>query len=342
MSCKKILFATLNWGLGHATRGIPIIHHLLSQGHLVFLASDGASGVLLKQEFPGLPYLPLPSYAIRYPEENFYGFWVSEAVRLKGVIAEERKMVRKWVLDYHFDVIISDNRYGVLHPQTQNIIITHQLSFTLPVAAATVVNQMIRYFVNRFDHCWIPDFHGHDNLSGKLSQGSLNIEKHFIGPLSRFQKQECVKSYDLGIIISGPEPHRSTFQRHLERHFKYNALKIFWVLGLPGKINEASKNVNTYNHLSSQKMNEMLNQTQVVLSRSGYSSIMDYYQLSKKAILIPTPNQPEQKYLADRHQNGSSIFVPSQDLGDLLTGLEKMIHCRHEPVNIQRMQIPKL
>jgi hypothetical protein len=340
MSCKKILFATLNWGLGHATRCIPIIHHLLDKGHEVFLASDGASGSLLRLEFPVLPYSDLPSYAIRYPQKNFYGFWIREAVRLKEVIQQERKLIKKWVSENHFDVIISDNRYGALHHRTQNIIITHQVSFALPLA--TFINHTIRSLLNRFDQCWIPDFRGDDNLTGKLSQGCLKIEKFFIGPLSRFQKQECPKTFDLGIIISGPEPYRSSFQLQLEEFFRQSPYRAYWVLGLPGKSIQKRKDLQCYNHLSSEKLNELLNQTQVVISRSGYSSIMDFYHLSQKAIIVPTPNQPEQKYLASRHQNRSSIFVPHQNLSDLLPGLEKMIHHRIEPENIHRMHIPRL
>lgn len=342
MSCRKILFATLNWGLGHATRCIPIIQHLLDKGHEVFLASDGASGLLLKQEFPEIPYLSLPSYTIRYPQKTFYHFWIREAVRLNGIIAEERNMIRKWVLQNHFDLIISDNRYGAYHHRTQNIIITHQLSFALPVVAATIVNQTIRSLLNRFDQCWIPDFEGTDNLSGKLSTGALKIEKYFIGPLSRFTKQECHKKYDLGIILSGPEPHRSVFQRQLEEYFKQSPLRLYWVYGLPGKGKQQTNHTPCYNHLSSQKLNEIVNQTEIVISRAGYSSIMDYYQLSQKAILVPTPNQPEQQYLARRHKDRSLIFVPRQDLKDLMSGREKLIFTQHSAVNVQQMQIPQL
>ena len=70
---KNILVAPLNWGLGHATRCIPIIKALQEHNYIPIIASDGAALALLKKEFPYLKFLELPSYQIEYAEnaENF-------------------------------------------------------------------------------------------------------------------------------------------------------------------------------------------------------------------------------------------------------------------------------
>jgi hypothetical protein len=344
MSGKKILVATLNWGLGHSTRCIPLIRALISQGHSVFLASDGMAGRVLKQDFPELPYLELPGYDITYPSRGFYHHWIRQLPGLHRAIAHEQKSIREMMRQYRFEVLISDNRYGVFHPQSQNILITHQLNIPLAPPIARVANRLLQNLVNRFDQCWIPDFPGENNLSGDLSRGRLKIQKQFIGPMSRFVRQESDQRFDLCLVLSGPEPYRTLMQNQLQNLLSTTPLKLCWILGLPGEtVGKAVQfRGEVYNHLPSNRLNEILNASALALGRSGYSSIMDYYTLHKKAILIPTPFQPEQQYLARRHRDDHLFFVPKPDLTDLPAGIQRLLNTKVGKGEIVKMSIPSL
>lgn len=344
MSGKKILVATLNWGLGHSTRCIPLIKALISQGHAVFLASDGMAGRILKQDFPELPYLELPGYDITYPSRGFYHHWIRQLPRLHRAIAREQESIREMMRQYRFEVLISDNRYGVFHPQSQNILITHQLNIPLAFPIGQVANRLLQNLANRFDQCWIPDLQGDNNLSGDLSRGRLKIQKQFIGPMSRFVRQESDQRFDLCLVLSGPEPHRTFLQNQLQNLLSTTSLRLCWVLGLPGEAVSAAGQLRgeVYNHLPSRKLNEILNASALALGRSGYSSIMDYYTLHKKAILIPTPFQPEQQYLASRHRANHLFYVPKPDLTDILDGIRQLQSTKVVKGEIVKMNIPAL
>ncbi|MCB0687170.1 MAG: hypothetical protein KDC53_11610, partial [Saprospiraceae bacterium] len=248
MYAKKVLFATLNWGLGHTTRSIPIIKELQSRGYEIIIASDGIAGLVLQREFPLLPYFELPSYQITYSPHSFYYHWIQQLPKLRQAISIEHKRIAEIVSSNQVDVVISDNRYGVYHPTTKNIFITHQLSFALPFPINKLLSHQIRVMVNRFDQCWIPDYPTQDNLTGLLSTGKIAIEKVFIGPISRFKPQEGERKFDLGVIISGPEPLRTTLQNELLAKLD-QTWKTFWVLGKPGA-NASNEAQNQYAHLN--------------------------------------------------------------------------------------------
>lgn len=343
MKAKKILFATLNWGLGHSSRSIPIIHHYLNEGHEIFLASDGPAGKILQLEFPGLPYFKLPSYQITQDEDSFYWQWTKQIPRIWNAIVSENRVIRKLMHIHHFDVVISDNRYGVRHESAKNYLITHQLTFNLPYPLNIISAKLIRSLVDRFDECWIPDFASRNNLTGELSQGRLKIKKRYLGPVSRFIPEQSPIKYDLGIIISGPEPARSLFQTQLEQIFENTSQRIYWVLGDPGKENDFSMpDCPKFGHASTMDLNMLLNQTDIVISRSGYSSIMDYLVLGKKAILIPTPNQPEQIYLANRQAIRENFFVPVKDLRNMLEGIRQLKNAKFAGMQKFLPQLPAL
>lgn len=346
MTSKRILFTTLNWGLGHSTRSIPLIRYFKNLGHEIFLASDGPAGMVLRQEFPELPYFELPSYQIYYSDKSFYRHWIRHFPRIIKAIQEEKKRIGALMNQHRFEVIISDNRYGTYDLRSKNILLTHQLYIQLPMPFAELVSGWICHRVNRFDQCWIPDFEGDGNLSGKLSSRSLSIEKYYIGPLSRFTKKTTKPVFDLGIIISGPEPSRSIFQSQVEKRVYqeglHKTMKIFWVLGKPELQNSDGRDTWKFNHLRSNQMNHFLNQTEILLSRSGYSSIMDYHILDKKAILIPTPNQPEQEYLAGRSVDNPRFHVCDSEMKKLKESIYNLKEVKMEPKPSFKNHIPAL
>ncbi|NND32229.1 MAG: glycosyltransferase [Saprospiraceae bacterium] len=341
---KKILIAPLNWGLGHASRCIPIIDTLIARGHHVVLASDGAAGSLLKMEYPALPYIELPSYNISYPSGSFFWHWLRKAPHLIGAMKKEHLQLEQIVREHEVEVVISDNRYGMYHAKTHNIIVTHQLNFVSPVVISNVLRWNVINRIQRFDECWIPDMPPPDNLTGILSMTSLSIPKIYIGILSRMQKLDIPGNYRIAVLLSGPEPNRTQLEKQLISLFSATTYRKVFLLGQPhlsGRQNLSIK-ADIYGHLDTIGINQILCASDIIVSRSGYSSLMDYYKLGKKAILIPTPNQPEQAYLARLHGHKEQFYVPGNDLLDLEQGIERLSSITPEFESYDSTDLPEL
>lgn len=139
------------------------------------------------------------------------------------------------------------------------------------------------------------------HLSGKLGHpknSTLNIK--YIGTLSRFHKKNLPQIYDVLILLSGPEPQRTLLEEQLRGALLQYKGRVLFVRGMVEKeVRSEQKNSVTFvNYLTSDALESAINQSKVVLSRSGYTTIMDLAQLGKKAFFIPTPGQYEQEYLA--------------------------------------------
>ena len=299
---KNILVAPLNWGLGHATRCIPIIKKLERNGFTPIIASDGDSLALLKKEFPKLTALELPSYHITYPKKGwlFRLKMIQLLPKILKAIKAEKKLTKKWVTEYKLKGIISDNRYGVFNKKVPSVFITHQLSvlsgnFTKTTSLFQKLN------IQKFNECWVPDFETTPNLSGDLGHShSISKPIRYIGPLSRFKKMALPVEYDLLVLLSGPEPQRGILEKKLKKELHRYAGKTLFIKGIiesEQKI-EHLNNITFYNFMTSSQLEKALNESALILCRSGYSSIMDVTQLGKKAFFIPTPGQFEQEYLA--------------------------------------------
>ncbi|HRP57361.1 glycosyltransferase [Agriterribacter sp.] len=307
----KILVAPLDWGLGHATRCIPLINELVRQGCFVWLAAGGSSLQLLREQFPQLPFLPLKGYDVFYhnTKSNFKWTMIRQIPKIAASIKQEHNWLKKAMDDHHFDVIISDNRYGLSSKKALSVFITHQLGILTGMGKlADKLLQRINYrYIRNFDECWVPDFKGQQNLAGKLSRPSVSPPNaKYIGALSRFQKKEADKKYDLLIVLSGPEPRRTIFEQLLLKELKTYDGKVLLVRGLIDGIPalNAATGAEVVDFLSSDALNTAICQSEWVICRSGYTSVMDLVQLEQKAILVPTPGQPEQEYLAQwLHRN---------------------------------------
>lgn len=314
---KKILIAPLNWGLGHATRCIPIIHELVNLGFSPVLAGDGKSFELLKKEFPELSHFELPSYGITYSEKGYFLLFklMLRSPAIIQAIRKEKKVVDQLVKEEKIDGIISDNRFGVRSSKIPSVFVTHQIRVLSGLT--TVISSFIhRVFINRFDECWIPDHKGRDNLSGSLSDPEgLNIRVRFIGTLSRFSKRQLKKDIQWMAVLSGPEPQRSYLENKLKELMpKLQGSKIL----VQGKIDKQQEETNyrgirIVNFMLSKELEAHLNRSDRVISRSGYSSIMDLKELGSKPVFIPTPGQTEQKYLAKRMKRLGIAFFADQE-----------------------------
>jgi UDP:flavonoid glycosyltransferase YjiC (YdhE family) len=321
----RILVTVLNWGLGHATRCIPLIRQLEQQGATVIAASDGVSLHLLRAEFPHLTVLELPSYRIRYETSNMVWNIARQLPRILYAVRAEHRMIRHWVRKYRAHGIISDNRYGCYHKNIKSVLITHQLHLRLPGKALQwAVNQLLHRILRRFDAIWVPDLPGTPNLSGVLSHPPPeHLQVHYIGPQSRMQtfKKDAEKEptwqrhkteYDAGVILSGPEPQRTILeQRLLEQAVMLDDYHFVFVQGKTGEGKEhyfLADHIEVVSYLTSNELNALLSVCKAVVCRSGYSSIMDLAALGLKAVLIPTPGQTEQEYLAEYFAE-KNVFV---------------------------------
>jgi uncharacterized protein (TIGR00661 family) len=318
----KVLIAPLDWGLGHATRCIPIINELLSNKMEVTIAASSTTATLLKKEFPQLSVIVIKGYNIRYTSNKFwlpfYLLWQFPAVCLR--IVQEHAWLKKWVKKNTVDIIISDNRLGLYHRTIPSFYITHQLKIKTKNSFTTYLAQKIHYyFINKYTQCWVPDFENvTTTLAGELSHPKKlpKIPVIYIGPLSRFEKKEIAIKYDLLFLISGPEPQRTIFENIIFKQLKNYKGTALVLRGLPGAAEIKTienMQVKVANHFTTQELNDAINQSELVISRSGYTTIMDLIKVQKKAILVPTPGQTEQEYLAKNLMAKKYFFSVNQE-----------------------------
>lgn len=302
MTKGKIIVAPLNWGLGHATRCIPIIKALLDQNFEPIIASDGAALKMLQKEFVQLKSYELPSYDIQYAKNrnNFKWKLISQLPKLRKAIKEEKKIISIIVKKEGVSGIISDNRFGVISKKVPSIYITHQIKVLSgnTTSLSTIIHQRI---ISKFDACWIPDYIHEPNLAGILSHvKNNNLVCSYIHPLSRFSFEKREKKYDLLVLLSGPETQRRLLEEKLLEELKRYPKRVLFVRGILEDKQEISKKDNLLfiNYMLTKELEKAINESEIVLARSGYSTIMDLDKLNAKAFFIPTPGQFEQEYLA--------------------------------------------
>lgn len=329
---RNVLVAPLDWGLGHATRCIPVIYELLKQDYNVWLAGEGAQETLLKQEFPKLPFLPLKGYRVKYGGSPAGLLWsvFFQLPRIFKTIRDENNWLKKAVDEYQFDTIISDNRFGLYHPSVPCIFITHQLKIKTSFGKwSELFLQKINYrFINRFSQCWIPDEEDKNGLAGELSHPveMPAIHSHYLGILSRLEKKNIAeKKNHLFISLSGPEPQRTLLENKIIHDIgHYNGTATI-LRGLPGAsfLIPSTNDIRFFNHLDTNEYNTEMEKAEYVVSRSGYSTVMDIITLGKKSILIPTPGQTEQEYLAKYLSEKKIAFCISQKDFSIKEALQK-------------------
>lgn len=314
-----VLIAPLDWGLGHATRCIPIIKELYKYTPHIIIAGSGLSIQLLQTEFPNAEFISLKGYNLTYPRNGklfiFKIFTQIPKILIRKY--QEQKQIRKLAKARKIDLIISDNRPGIFHKSIYSVYITHQITVkTGNRLLDRVASGLHHSVIKKFKECWVPDddIHG---LSGALSHTfARGISQKFIGPLSRMYFLQVPKVYDYCIVLSGPEPQRTILEEKIISQLNdiKNQKKILLVRGLPGetKALKVNSTIIVENHLTASKLNEALCASDIVISRCGYSTIMDLTKLSVPGILIPTPGQAEQEYLGSYLTDKKYFLVRSQ------------------------------
>lgn len=304
--------------MGHTTRCIPLIQYFKTEGHDVYAAAEAGSARLLQENFPELTILPLKGYRIHY-SRNKATFSVKILLQIPKILSAIRAE-HKWLMqiqkEYHFDLIIADNRYGMYHAGTPSVILTHQLQIQSGIASwmDNGLRKLHYRLLHRFDACWIVD--EPRGYSGALAHPArLPANAAYVGILSQFSN----KTIDFGkattnqvlILLSGPEPMRAILEAKLLRQAKELSHYNFIIAGgnpLGMDITGLPSHLRYYTHLNATQLLTALETASLVVCRSGYSTIMDLILLQKKAVLIPTPGQSEQEYLA-KYLTQDGIFL---------------------------------
>lgn len=299
---SHVLIAPLNWGLGHATRCIPIINKLIERGNKVTIASDGVALDLLRKEFPKLTSLELPSYKVNYKRDFLIGLML-QAPKIALAMSQEYRTTQAIVDQHHVDIIISDNRYGVRSNKVKSIVLIHQINILLNNTVVQWCGRRVnKYLINRFDQCWVPDDID-QRLAGQLSDVAGVDKAQYIGVLSRMTSDPSIKIiYDVCIILSGPEPKRSELEVSLLTLMGESDYRIKLIRGTTDPLIWQSKliTLDVTDMATADEINIAINKSKVIVTRSGYTTLMDLQSFDKKVIMIPTQGQTEQEYLADR------------------------------------------
>lgn len=332
----KVLVAPLDWGLGHATRCIPIIKEFINQRCTVVIAAAGAQKIVLQEEFPDLSFVETPGFRIKYGKNRAFTLLkiIFAVPKILIGIKRENQWLQRFAAQEGIGLVISDNRFGLYGGVSRSVFITHQLAIrsSLGSVADWLLQRMNYRFIRRFSVCWVPDTEGADNLAGKLSHpGKMPaVDVRYIGWLSRLTAfPEAVAStdgdIDLLVLLSGPEPQRKFLEELVLAQLSAEMGKIVLVRGLPqigGEPPEIARaptqlgeEVTIFDHLPARELGRVIRRSRVVLARSGYSTVMDLVRLGRKAVYIPTPGQPEQEYLGDYlAQRGLGVCMQQRGL----------------------------
>ena len=332
MKKPSVCISPLDWGLGHATRCIPLIQSLQELGYQVYIASEKNQEAILKEAIPNARFLYLQGYRIKYAKWGVLLPFVLlfQVPKIIYSIFHEYNWLKKAQLVYEFDLIISDNRYGFFHTSTPSVFITHQLNLQTPMKWTTNLFQKMQYaWLKKFNACWIPDTEGPNNLSGILAnpEKKPSTRLWYMGCLSRLEQQKITdaitnKNIFLG-MISGPEPQRTLLENLLWEKGNELNIKFALVAGTPLNDKAFKKTTQSivYPHLTAVELVQQIHAAEYIICRGGYSTLIELIPFRKKLILIPTPGQTEQLYLGKLWQEKNWALCYHQENFNLKTAL---------------------
>ena len=319
LSGKTIFISPLDWGFGHSTRCVPIISNLLKTNKVI-IGVTNVNKQFFDLYFPDIQKINVPSYGIKY--SKLLPVWLKilfQFSKIKSVIRQEQELLEKIVIENSIDVVISDNRFGLYNKQTENIFITHQIKIVAPFFSEYATKFNLNY-IHNFSRVWVPDHKNQsERLSGKLSDSTaVNIPVEYIGPQSALSVGDKIPlpiiKFNYLILLSGVEPQRSILETNLLEKFRASQEKIVLVRGANSDIVVENKNIQVINFAFGAELKTLILNAETIICRSGYSTLMDLNFLNKeKLILVPTPGQTEQKYLAKYWKEKFNAKVYFQD-----------------------------
>lgn len=239
-------------------------------------------------------------------------------------LADEKKRTDQLLLKNKYDAVISDNRLGVYSKNIPSFLISHQLRFSVPyyIKPAETASQYVNeYFHKKFERLIVPSNSPDDNgncLSGKLCRSirkTTNMKAYYAGILSSVQKIDVPEDLDFLIIISGPEPQRSLLEEIILKQVQELPGEKMVLLGRPQ--DNFEKKLDRWTTVKSYVTEEekivLMNRAKFIISRSGYTTMMDMAELGKKrGVFIPTPGQTEQEYLSQYYHEQKWFYSKSQ------------------------------
>ncbi len=323
----RILVAPLDWGLGHSARCVPIIQRLIDRGAVPIVGGDGGPLALLRKEFPQLEHVRVPGMDVRYSKSNNQ-LWsmARQFPAMVRTVRAERAQFDRLLQQLRLDAVISDQRFGIRNPELPSIIITHQVFPFTPIAQAAL-RKLNLYHLARFDRCWIMDESAAPGLAGELSHGpSVPSNARYIGTVSRMARStsRIPERYGVTAVISGPEPQRTLLEHRLIEELRGLPGEHLLVLGQPNSDrNERIGNLVVLAHLTGRELAEAMLSSRLIVSRSGYTTLMDLAALGRSALIIPTPGQAEQEYLGELHARTGRFLVQRQDRLDVKAALAR-------------------
>ena len=322
-----VLYGVLNWGLGHASRSIPVIKSLIANNFNVILVSDGEAMLLLKKEFPENQFVNIRGYNVKYPYKSIFLNLIAYSFNIITAIFNENSKISKLIKEYNPQFIISDNRYGFRSSKLKSMIICHQISIhhknKIVYSIANIIN---RFLLSKFDKIIVPDWKSNNSIAGNLSKFSFKHNHKYIGPLSRMQNLNIIKKFEIAIILSGPEPQRTIFEQIITNQVTNIRVPIILVKGLMTE--NIDIQINEFFRIKSfalaEELNEIICSSEIIIARSGYSTIMDLHACKSKAILIPTSGQSEQEYLAQYLAKKKIAYTCSQENFNIFTAISEI------------------
>lgn len=339
-----VFVSPLSWGLGHATRDIPIIEELLHQGHNVTVGSSGNALALLQRECPQCDFLPIKDYPAPYSSSSFFlPAFAAGLPALLWAIRLEKKRFNEILDRNSFDLIISDNRMGVYSERIPSYFISHQLRFSMP-RPLYPLELLTMPFNSLFHRCFtgliVPDISpcgGDKNLSGKLCRSRIKStikRSYYAGILTSTRKMNLKEDLDCLAIVSGPEPQRSALEEIILKQIQKLPGEKAVLLGSPRQERHEKLDASTmvHSYVSAEEKARLMNRARFIISRSGYTTMMEMAELDKRhALLTPTPGQTEQEYLSRYYVREGWFLSRSQYRLDLAEDVKAAMPYRGFP-----------
>ena len=299
---ETILYACNDWGLGHVARSISIIQQLIRQKNKVFFAGNAQQRKIILTYCSEIHDLPVDGYNFKFTGNGNWSLeMLSNAFNFRKGMNTEFKQVEQWCTDYPITLVLSDHRYGFRSRNVPSVFITHQV--TLPLKGIQkIVNLWHTKQLRKFSSIWVLDDEAH-TFAGKLSMPTSNLPIHYIGIQSRFLEGNYPQEDFVLAVVSGPEPYAEQFFKEIIQCAKSSKQVIKCICPSNYSNTNVPSNLEVIHGLSWKEMDELFYRCSSIISRSGYTTIMDVARLHKKAIYIPTPGQLEQEYLFDLHSN---------------------------------------
>lgn len=313
---KRVAYACLDWGLGHLTRSIDVLHELQQAGNDILFCGTASQVDFMKEYFPTMKMHVMQLDQLQFKGDNRFVYeGIRNSWKMYRMLSKCKREIEVIEASFNPDFYLSDHFYPFHHRSKHNIFITHQ--FHLPEQTPCFVKTMHRKWMRAFQTKWLVD-EEMLNLAGQMTRDCPSSV--YIGLRSRFSflKQKSKEHENLSgivVVLSGPKPYAFQLLEMIPEACRPHVNVIS-----PFKLEDES--IFSQVIYSRQEADDAILQAEVVVSRSGYSSLMDLMCVKPKVTLLcPTAGQFEQEYLAKLHQGLFQVAFVKEDFQEQLLKL---------------------